>query len=162
MGDFDKDILRGSAIEDEILAILLKAFPSAKKSPPKTSGYDIILFGPSSDPLKHNVITIEVKADLYDSPNFAFEFEGRYGQLTGILATEAKYWIQYRKGFYHVWETKILRDFLTFPLRDRFVRRCGDHKASKAWVVPQHYVLTECPPVASIPRGSAKLNEVIK
>lgn len=162
MGDFNKDIVRGTSIEDEILAILRKAYPTARKSPPGTMGYDIMLFAKSLDPLKHTVVTIEVKADFFDSPNFAFEFEGRGGKPTGILATEATYWIQYRKGFYYVWKTAELRAYLDDFTHHHFIRRCGDDKASRAWVMPEKKVLMDCEPLAIIPRYDKKLTEVIK
>ena len=77
---FTNDLARGEEIEQEILTILKKKYPTIHKETGKycREFYDFIVPQEKSVP----EIKIEIKSDFYASDNFAFECLGRRGKST--------------------------------------------------------------------------------
>lgn len=156
---FAKDLKDGESIEQEILAIINTKFPDAIKETGKfcREFYDVLI--PKNGEQKE--IRIEIKADLYKSANFAFEVLGRGGKSTGVIKTTSHYWLQFRNEKYFIWETKKIKRYL-LGVGKKYIRDCGDDKASAAWIVPEEMVIKECPPLAIVERHSKKLLDFIK
>lgn len=158
MGNFRHDLKVGEQIEDEILIIIKKEFPSAYKETGQfhREYYDFLI--PKEG--KRPDIKIEVKADLFKSENLCFECLGREAKSTGIIKTSAQIWIHCRNGKYLVWRVAKLKRYLLNV--GGFLRKCGDNWASAAWVIPEKKILEECPPEGIFDKNSVKLNRPIK
>jgi hypothetical protein len=85
----------GEGYEQYILKILQKEFPEARKETDesKREFYDLII--PATH--RHKEFRFEVKADVYQSKNLAFECLGNYGNRnSGIIKTTAQFWVHFR------------------------------------------------------------------
>lgn len=155
---FQQDLKDGEAVEQEVLLAIKKKFPHAYKEEGKfhREFYDIIIPKLGKQP----EIKFEVKGDFFPSSNMAFECMGRNAKSTGIIRTTSHIWIQFRKGSFMIWKTRVLKRYL-LDLGGH-LRDCGDQKASCAWVVPEEKILKECPPNATFKRGSLDIATYIQ
>jgi hypothetical protein len=133
--NFYLDKKDGDKAEEMVLAYIQQMFPKAYRIPGKEVRYDIIVPELS--------ISLEVKNDKYfsKSGNLCFETHKQSGELSGILATEADYWVHILDGKMHIAPRESLKQYvINGGFRGVWG---GDRKATFMYLVPFTKLQTE-------------------
>lgn len=133
MSKFEQDLARGEAIEKKLIEVFRKKYPSATLVH-QYKGYDIYV--------PENRMTYEVK---YDAPslrtgNYAIEIECN-GKPSGLLTTEADYWVIYDDVNFFIIRTKELINFILLNnLQWQQFKVENDTSVVKIYLVKKHIV----------------------
>jgi len=128
---FIDDLEEGHRSEDRVLDIIRKKYPEAERIDGKHSPYDIMV--PELGK------TVEVKGDYVSQKtnNIVVEVNHPIGTPSGLLVTEADYWV-HDTGKELIWiEPKRIEECITvhnFPLTD--IKGPGDWHFKRVCLVP--------------------------
>jgi hypothetical protein len=135
---FTADLRLGEEIEEKLLAVIRKKHPSAVKIPKKFSAYDIFI--------PENGKKIEVKYDKKsnETGNIVIEIE-MFGKPSGLMATEADWWVFYDDNDFMAISPKDITYFLFINrlIHTEFVGS-GDNQKKKAFLVPKDKLFKSC------------------
>lgn len=135
--DFRKDLIEGEEGEQVVLKDLV-SMGGKLISDNKNNKYDLLVSKGDES------ITYEIKTDVYckpeyDTGNMFIEFECR-GKESGIMVSEAKWFVMYYKFFNELWyiKTKDLKELIqTETLRE--TSNSGDEGSNtKGYLLPRH------------------------
>lgn len=133
--DFNKDIIVGEHGESVIVKDLESVGATFIKDN-KNNKYDIIMNVNGED------IKYEIKTDVFcrrdnDTGNLFIEYQCR-GKHSGIIVTEAKWFVTYYKHLREIWyiQTDVLRKILTKDIpKTEFSGDAGSN--TKGWLLPR-------------------------
>lgn len=120
----------GDEAEVHILEIIQKLYPQAYRISGKEAKYDIII--PEINK------TIEVKRDIMSAKtgNLAIEVFKKNGQPSGIMASEATYWVIYTDGEIYFLDKNKLKQYATATENNFRIVMGGDNKATQMVLLP--------------------------
>lgn len=133
---FHLDIKDGAKAEQMVLEFFKRNFPQAHQVKGKESRWDILI-------PELNGLSIEVKNDLYfaKSGNLAFETHRLSGELSGLGATKANFWVHILGGDMYIMPTSELKSYIANG-NFRSVWG-GDNKATSMFLVPFTKISTQ-------------------
>ena len=136
--NFNEDLSEGQKGENIVIEHLKKN-GGTLISKNHDNRYDVII------ERKGKKIKYEIKTDFfcnpnYDTGNIFVEVECR-GKKSGIMVTEAKWFVTYFKHFNEIWYIKT-KDLLEIIEKNkeflRFLKNAGDSKSNtKGWLIPK-------------------------
>ena len=134
MNTFTGDLKRGKQVEEIVLSVVRRTYPSATIINGKFKEYDIWIPEISK--------SIEVKGDqksMYTG-NFVVEIE-MFNKPSGLLTTKADYWVFY-DGEELIWMTpiKLIELIMLRSLRWASFVGKGDTHPKKAYLIPKDII----------------------
>jgi hypothetical protein len=135
--DFNADIIVGEDGEDVVIKDL-KSLGGIFVSNNKDNRYDVIMN------LNNKEVKYEIKTDVFcrpdnDTGNIFVEFECR-GKFSGLLVTEAKWFVTYYKHLREIWyiQTDVLKKIITENTMPRTEFSGDENSNTKGWLVPRY------------------------
>lgn len=137
---FQKDLALGNKIEQRILSVIQKKYPSAVLIPGKFKKYDIFI--------PENESKVEVKVDYksQETGNILIELF-MFGKPSALLSTEANFWvIDTGKQIFWITPKKIMECIMINNIKSQKILGEGDSQKKIACLIPigifKKYVVT--------------------
>jgi len=134
--DFNSDIIVGEDGENVVVKDL-KGLGATFVSDNKDNRYDVIMN------IKNIEVKYEIKTDVFcrpenDTGNIFVEFECR-GKFSGLLVTEAKWFVTYYKYLNQIWyiQTDVLKQLIMNNLMPRTEFAGDEGSNTKGWLIPR-------------------------
>lgn len=131
MAEFKEALEHGISVENQLLEILRKKYPSTSHVH-KYKGYDLWI------PEVHKSIEVKCDAKSNYTGNIVIEIE-MYNKPSGLMATTADYWVFYDNvDFVMIKPMKIIQCIFDNKLVYREFVGNGDTQSKKAFLVPKN------------------------